>query len=65
MYDKFRLVRFIKIYAIFNGILDEPTEIIITSYESYVTKYPISSDDKSTEFEQMKQFILRKEWLLK
>ena len=32
MDDKFRLVRFIKVYAIFNGILDEPTETIVNAW---------------------------------
>ena len=61
---KFRLVRFIKVYAIFNGILDEPTETIVNAYELYASKYQTNLEDKA-EFEQMKQFILRKEWLLK
>ena len=64
MDDKFRLVRFIKVYAIFNVILDEPTETIVNAYNSYASKYPTNLEDKA-EFEQMKQFILRKEWLLK
>lgn len=62
MNDRIRLVRFIKIYAIYEGILETSTNKIVDQYEKYVLQYPEMSNIDEIEFSQMKTFILSKQW---
>lgn len=56
------MVRFIKIYAIYNSILETSTNKIVDHYEKYVLQYPEMSNIDEIEFSQMKTFILSKQW---